>query len=135
MTSLPNATWVCGVGETPSAKLMVSPRVGFSWYTDEEHRTLIRGGVGIFTGRVPFVWLSNSFNNTGMEQKGTTLQPKDASGKNDTNEAPSLGEYKDNPLSAATGSMKQDIVTTDKKFKYPQVLRAIWLGSNSCRVT
>ena len=112
------------VGETPSAKLMVSPRVGFSWYTDEEHRTLIRGGVGIFTGRVPFVWLSNSFNNTGMEQKGTTLQPKDASGKNDTNEAPSLGEYKDNPLSAATGSMKQDIVTTDKKFKYPQVLRA-----------
>lgn len=112
------------VGETPSAKLMVSPRVGFSWYTDEEHRTLIRGGVGIFTGRVPFVWLSNSFNNTGMEQKGTTLQPKDASGKNDTNEAPSLGQYKDNPLSAATGSMKQDIVTTDKNFKYPQVLRA-----------
>ena len=55
---------------------MVSPRVGFSWYTDEEHRTLIRGGVGIFTGRVPFVWLSNSFNNTGMEQKGTTLQPR-----------------------------------------------------------
>ena len=110
------------VGETPSAKLMVSPRVGFSWYTDEEHRTLIRGG--IFTGRVPFVWLSNSFNNTGMEQKGTTLQPKDESGKNDTNEAPSLGEYKDNPLAAATGSMKQDIVTTDKKFKYPQVLRA-----------
>ena len=103
------------VGETPSAKLMVSPRVGFSWYTDEEHRTLIRGGVGIFTGRVPFVWLSNSFNNTGMEQKGTTLQPKDESGKNDTNEAPSLGEYKDNPLAAATGSMKQDIVTTDKK--------------------
>lgn len=112
------------VGETPSAKLMVSPRVGFSWYTDEEHRTLIRGGVGIFTGRVPFVWLSNSFNNTDMEQKGTTLQPKDASGKNDTNEAPSLGQYKDNPLSAATGSMKQDIVTTDKNFKYPQVLRA-----------
>lgn len=112
------------VGETPGAKLMVSPRVGFSWYTDEEHRTLIRGGVGIFTGRVPFVWLSNSFNNTGMEQKGTTLQPKDASGKNDTNEAPSLGQYKDNPLSAATGSMKQDIVTTDKNFKYPQVLRA-----------
>ena len=59
-----------------------------------------------------------------MEQKGTTLQPKDESGKNDTNEAPSLGEYKDNPLAAATGSMKQDIVTTDKKFKYPQVLRA-----------
>ena len=111
------------VGETPSAKLMVSPRVGFSWYTDEEHRTLIRGGVGIFTGRVPFVWLSNSFNNTGMEQKGTTIAPKDID-KNYTNEAPTLTQYKDNPLSAATTNAKQDIVTVANDFKYPQVLRA-----------
>lgn len=110
------------VGETPSAKLMVSPRVGFSWYTDDEHRTLIRGGVGIFTGRVPFVWLSNSFNNTGMEIKGTTIAPKED--KNYTNGAPTLTENKDNPLAAATTNAKQDVVTTSKDFKYPQVLRA-----------
>ena len=111
------------VGETPSAKLMVSPRVGFSWYADDSHRTLFRGGVGIFTGRVPFVWLSNSFNNTGMEQKGTTIAPKDAD-KNYTNGAPTLTEYHENPKAAATTDAKQDIVTTSKNFKYPQVLRA-----------
>ena len=44
-----------------------------------------------------------------------------------------MREYKDNPL-AATGSMKQDIVTTDKKFKYPQVLRANLAWGSSCRV-
>lgn len=111
------------VGETPSAKLMVSSRVGFSWYADDSHRTLFRGGVGIFTGRVPFVWLSNSFNNTGMEQKGTTIAPKDAD-KNYTNGAPTLTEYHENPKAAATTDAKQDIVTTSKNFKYPQVLRA-----------
>ena len=57
----------------PGAKVMVSPRLGFRWYTDDSRTTLIRGGLGLFTGRVPFVWLSNAYNNTGVEQKGTTI--------------------------------------------------------------
>lgn len=44
-----------------------SPRAGFLWNVDEERKHLIRGGVGIFTGRIPFVWLSNSFSNSGVE--------------------------------------------------------------------
>ena len=113
------------VGENPSAKVLFSPRVGFRWYTNDSHKTLLRGGVGIFTGRVPFVWLSNAFNNTGMESKGTTIGNK--SGDNWLNDAPSLGQYADNPMGAATsqsGSFKPDIVTVSKNFKYPQVLRA-----------
>ena len=57
------------VGETPSVKLLVSPRVGFNWYADKEHNTLVRGGLGIFTGRVPFVWMLNAYNNNGVELK------------------------------------------------------------------
>ncbi|OKL41932.1 TonB-dependent receptor [Pontibacter flavimaris] len=50
---------------TPSGELMWAPRFGFN-YTPTEDRTLqLRGGTGIFTGRVPFVWLSNQFINTG----------------------------------------------------------------------
>ena len=115
------------VGQNPSAKVLFSPRVGFRWYTDDSHNTLLRGGIGIFTGRVPFVWLSNAFNNTGMESKGTTITPEDKDG-NYTYDAPKLGEYADNPLGAATSqsgaSAKPDIVTVDKNFKYPQVFRA-----------
>lgn len=115
------------VGENPSAKVLFSPRVGFRWYTNDSHNTLLRGGVGIFTGRVPFVWLSNAFNNTGMESKGTTLGNKDNQ-SNWLNDAPALGQYANDPMGAAnsqTGtSSKPDIVTVSKDFKYPQVFRA-----------
>lgn len=115
------------VGENPSAKVLFSPRVGFRWYTNDSHNTLLRGGVGIFTGRVPFVWLSNAFNNTGMESKGTTLGNKDNK-NNWLNDAPALGQYANDPMGAAnsqTGtSAKPDIVTVSKDFKYPQVFRA-----------
>lgn len=116
------------VGVTPSAKLMVSPRVGFRWYTDESHNTLIRGGLGLFTGRVPFVWLCNAFNNTGMEQKGTTINQVTDEQGNVIQYAPSLGEYADNPMGAlqsmSGSASKPDIVTVSEDFKYPQVLRA-----------
>lgn len=73
----------------PGAKVLVSPRIGFRWYTNEDHKTLVRGGIGLFTGRVPFVWLNNSFTNNGMEQKGTTLESK-------YGEVPKMGDYAQN---------------------------------------
>lgn len=94
------------VGENPSAKVLFSPRVGFRWYTNDSHKTLLRGGIGIFTGRVPFVWLSNAFNNTGMESKGTTIGNKDASGKNWLNDAPSLGQFANDPMGASYISIR-----------------------------
>ena len=109
------------VGEIPSTKFMWSPRVGFRWYTNDSHNMLLRGGVGLFTGRVPFVWLSNAWNNTGMEMKGTTLRT--------AGHIPSLQHYGTNAygaaMSAPPGSAsKPTINTISKKFKYPQVLRA-----------
>lgn len=41
-----------------STKVLWSPRVGFRWSLNEDRTTLLRGGAGIFTGRVPFVWIS-----------------------------------------------------------------------------
>ena len=108
------------VGEMPSAKLLVSPRIGFNWYADNSHRTLLRGGVGIFSGRAPYVWLSNAFGNNGVEAKGTTINTKN-------NTAPTLSQYAKNPMGAAETSsagLSPDIVTVSKKFKFPQVLRA-----------
>jgi hypothetical protein len=50
----------------PGAKALFSPRAGFNWNVDGQRRTQIRGGTGIFTGRVPFVWVGNVISNPGQ---------------------------------------------------------------------
>lgn len=55
-------------GDFPSGNPLFSPRLGFNWDIANDGVTLVRGGVGMFSGRVPFVWLSNAFTGTGGEQ-------------------------------------------------------------------
>ncbi len=54
--------------EFPSGNVLWSPRLGFNFDPVGNGRTIVRGGVGYFTGRPPYVWLSNAFVNTGLEQ-------------------------------------------------------------------
>jgi len=49
----------------PDAKPLFSPRVGFNWNAVGDRQTQVRGGTGIFTGRVPFVWIGNVISNPG----------------------------------------------------------------------
>lgn len=63
---------------------IVSPRIGFNWALDEARTTQIRGGYGYFTGRAPWVFISNAYGNTGVgrfNQTGTGAA------------APQLGAY------------------------------------------
>jgi hypothetical protein len=50
--------------ETLDGRDLLMPRVGFNWQADES--TLVRGGVGLFGGGSPNVWVSNSFSNDGV---------------------------------------------------------------------
>ena len=47
----------------PTNKWLVSPRVGFNWDANGENTFQVRGGTGVFTGRLPFVWLGNQIGN------------------------------------------------------------------------
>lgn len=105
-------------GEMPGAKLLVSPRLGFRWFTNDSHNTLFRGGIGMFTGRVPFVWMSNAYSNNGVEITGTTINNV-ADIPAVTNDPWTLTEYLNKGKKPSP-----DIVVVDKKFKFPQVLRA-----------
>jgi hypothetical protein len=45
-----------------------SPRAGFNWdLSTDSFRQQVRGGFGLFSGRNPFVYLSNQYGNTGIE--------------------------------------------------------------------
>ncbi|WP_210514623.1 TonB-dependent receptor [Hymenobacter terricola] len=52
------------VSELPKSTPLFSPRLGFNYTSQGDGaKTQVRGGTGIFTGRIPFVWISNQASN------------------------------------------------------------------------
>ena len=47
----------------PKTRPLVSPRVGFNWDIRGNRTDQLRGGSGVFSGRIPFVWLGNQVAN------------------------------------------------------------------------
>lgn len=54
------------VGKKVSTKPHFSPRFGFNWNVDGEGDLQVRGGIGVFTSRVPLVWPGGTYNNNGV---------------------------------------------------------------------
>lgn len=50
----------------PGSEILWSPRIGFNWDANGSKTTQVRGGTGIFTGRLPFVWIGNQVS--GVDQ-------------------------------------------------------------------
>lgn len=75
----PDATRNYDTSELPSTKLMVSPRVGFNYDLVGDRSLVLRGGSGLFTGRIPFVWVVSQAGDAGVLQ--TTYTATAASGK------------------------------------------------------
>lgn len=55
-------------GKWPTASVTVSPRVGFNWDLLEDKSLTLRGGTGLFSGRLPLVFFTNMPTNSGMIQ-------------------------------------------------------------------
>jgi hypothetical protein len=53
-------------GQMPKAQLMFNPRVGFNWDVKGDQKTQLRGGLGLFTSRLPLVWPGGSYTNNGV---------------------------------------------------------------------
>lgn len=51
--------------DVPTGELLWSPRVGFNYDMNQDGMFQLRGGIGIFTGRIPFVWIANQYTNSG----------------------------------------------------------------------
>lgn len=107
--------------QLPGLQVMVAPRIGVNFRPNGSENTQIRGGVGIFTGRVPFVWISNQYTNTGNILGSVSLRGSSV---------PSDFTFEPNAFNQPTATTldmqnpKSEIDVTDKNFKFPQVFRA-----------
>ena len=104
-------------GVKPRTSVHLSPRIGFRWDAIErdDYSMVLRGGVGLFTGKIPFVWITNCYSNTGMTQRGYTL---------DRNKGQSVPAFGREPSGEDGVSSNPAINVVDERFRYPQVLRA-----------
>ncbi|MBW6496784.1 MAG: carboxypeptidase regulatory-like domain-containing protein [Bacteroidales bacterium] len=124
-------------GEWPGAKIQVSPRAGFSWDVMGDQTMKLRGGTGIFTGRLPLVFFTNMPTNSGMVQGSYAAVTRYDSNGNVTNVNPVLATLAgpmitnvndmitilglQNTISPEDGALPRDINGIDPDFKMPQV--------------
>ena len=62
-------------GKWPTAKVTVSPRVGFNWDVLGNKSLKVRGGTGLFSGRLPLVFFTNMPTNGGLVQYQAQIGP------------------------------------------------------------
>lgn len=111
----------------PKRQVLFSPRIGFNWDVKDDKTTQLRGGTGIFTGRVPFVWISNQASNNGVLFGSQSIS--NFTGNNavynrfnpsPTYYVPGSGGPVAGPAQANTA---YNLAVTDQNFKFPQVWR------------
>jgi len=104
------------VGKLPKASLLYSPRIGFNWDVNGDKTLQVRGGTGVFTGRIPFVWLSNQVTNNGLlfgQIQSSGQAANFAAGYN----------FSPTPITSTGAAPQFSINATVNNFKFPQVWR------------
>lgn len=95
-----------------------SPRFGFNWQPGANATQQVRGGIGVFAGRTPYVWISNAFAGTGVEQIALSCNKA-------ANCDPQFVADPDNqPVDFPAGGGAFSVDLIDPDFKLPHVLRA-----------
>lgn len=108
----------------PKTRIQLSPRVGFNWDVTGESTTQLRGGVGVFAGPVPYVYISNQASNNGVQFGSYSISP--GSGgvlATDPRLAFNPNVNANRPTGAAANT-SYNLVVTDKNFKLPSNFRA-----------
>ena len=54
--------------DMPKARVNLSPRIGFNWDILKDRSLVLRGGTGLYTGRIPFVWIVSVAGNSNCLQ-------------------------------------------------------------------
>ena len=123
-------------GKWPTSKVTFSPRLGFTWDVLGDRSLKVRGGTGLFSGRLPLVFFTNMPTNGGLVQyqaqlnanKGVDMSQfaglvTDASGKPTVdallNKLQGMGYP--TTVKPEDGTVPSSVNAVDPAFKMPQV--------------
>jgi hypothetical protein len=109
-------------GEMPDWRVFWSPRVGFNYAFDEDRTTQVRGGAGVFTSRLPFVWPGGAFLNDGVSSGFFFGTGADAPLRRPQN---GLTAFDTNPDLESVDELRPtgDMFIFREDFSYPRLLR------------
>lgn len=117
------------VSTWPQSKLIVSPRFGFNWDVKGDRSLQVRGGSGLFTGLLPFVWFTNQPTNS-----GTIQSPEIGWGLNTPSNA-SLPATRDPKLVGLDFNPNYKEVIANNSTLFPQTPGALPSGSSLAQVS
>ena len=127
-----NTVFPIDTSKIPTGNILWSPRLGFNWDVDSTATTIVRGGLGVFSGRPPYVWVSNAYSINGLSQVELTCQRNAGSRlvpafTIDPNAQPYACDGSTTPPTAPVNQGEIDYF--DPKTKYPQNFR-VALGAD-----
>ena len=129
-------------GAWPTPKLQVSPRIGFTWDILGNNSLKLRGGTGLFAGRLPLVFFTNMPTNSNMVQMVGSISTKyenglpsevdpllaSFAGKMITNSADLVKKLNSldpkafpTKISPEDGALGRNVQAVDPSFKMPQI--------------
>lgn len=126
-------------GKWPNSSLTVSPRVGFVYDVYGDKTLKVRGGTGLFSGRLPLVFFTNMPTNGGMVQYQAQLNAKNTDMSKfagglvtDANGKATVAALKEklismgypNTITSKDGTVPSSICGVDPDFKMPQVWKS-----------
>ncbi len=106
-------------GVMPKTQFLYEPRFGFNWDVEGKKKTQVRGGTGIFTGRPPYVFISNQIGNNGV-LTGFIDVSGAAAAKYGFTPNPNKYFIPSTPTLPSTF----DIALTEENYKFPQVFKS-----------
>lgn len=102
--------------EVPGGTLW-SPRAGFNYSIGDSGTEQVRGGFGWFSGRTPYVWLSNQYGNTGIEFRRISVARGSGAQR-----IPFVTDVNAQPTSIGAAATNE-IDVIDPDYKYPSLIR------------
>lgn len=106
-------------GALPESRMTYSPRFGFNWDVNGDRSLQLRGGTGIFTGRIPFVWIVSQSGDAGLLQ-----YTQNYTGANVPDFSPSPLPNLTAPKAEAGLTMPGTISALSSDLKFPQTWKS-----------